>query len=44
MVAKIRKRPHYIWLAFKTGSSEFIDDREYIDIQTESIDDFMFLE
>lgn len=33
--------PMYIRLVFRAADSEFIDDGEYIDIRTESIDDFI---
>ena len=33
--------PMYIQLVFKAGNSSFIDDGEYIDIRTESIDGFI---
>ena len=33
--------PLYIRLVFKARNSNFIDDREYIDIRTESIENFI---
>lgn len=33
--------PMYIRLVFKAGNSNVIDAGEYIDIRTESIDDFI---
>ena len=33
--------PLYIRLVFKARNSNFIDDGEYIDIRTESIEDFI---
>lgn len=36
-----QRTPMYIRLVHKAGHSSFIDDGEYIDIRTESIDDFI---